>query len=228
MTATWKIWNTFSPCNFQNWNDFPSLSTTMIAQLKWKIISLVWIFPEQFITRTVLFFKNPAAKSPLLCLFTSVSERSLTPAPSKFTQENWFWKWIWKTMGEVDLDFKWAISPRKSVFPIKIAYPQSVFKSSVSLLYAYSESWIEVCPSFFFGQRQGDCDFQFKSDHMKGKNIWKIQFAKAITACIFASARRWKEIISECPPRFAMSLCSQASLLSWMSLLRFFDVKMLK
>ena len=70
MTATWKIWNTFSPCNFQNWNDFPSLSTTMIAQLKWKIISLVWIFPEQFITRTVLFFKNSSAKSLLPCSFT--------------------------------------------------------------------------------------------------------------------------------------------------------------
>ena len=118
MTATWKIWNTFSPCNFQNWNDFPSLSTTMIAQLKWKIISLVWIIPEQFITRTVLFLKNPSAKSPFPCLFAStiemvatLSARPLPTALSYFTQENWFWKWIWKTMGEVDLDFKWAISP---------------------------------------------------------------------------------------------------------------------
>ena len=127
MTATWKIWNTFSPCNFQNWNDFPSLSTTMIAQLKWKIISLVWIFPEQFITRTVLFLKICSPKSPLLCLFASTiemvatsSERPLPNSLSYFTQENWFWKWFWKTIGEVDLDFKWAISLGKLIFIIKI------------------------------------------------------------------------------------------------------------
>ena len=74
MTATWKIWNTFSPCNFQNWNDFPSLSTTMIAQLKWKIISFMWIFPEQFITRTVIILKNRSTKSPLPCLVSSMIE----------------------------------------------------------------------------------------------------------------------------------------------------------
>ena len=75
MTASWMksfwIWNSFFPCNFQYWNDFPSLSTTMISQLKWKIISLVWIFPEQFITRTVIFLKNRPAKTLLPCLFTS-------------------------------------------------------------------------------------------------------------------------------------------------------------
>ena len=38
------------------------------------------------------------------------SERHLPTALRNFTQENWFWKWIWKTMGEVDLDFKWAAS----------------------------------------------------------------------------------------------------------------------
>ena len=99
------------PCNFQNWNDFPSLSTTMIAQLKWKIISLVWIFPEQFITRTVIFLKNRPAKTLLPCLFTSKIRKLQRPLPtalSKFTQENWFWNWIWKTMGEFDLDFKCA------------------------------------------------------------------------------------------------------------------------
>ena len=57
------------PCNFQNKNDFPALSTTMISQLKWKTISPVWIFPEQFITRTVLFLKIRSSKSPLPCLF---------------------------------------------------------------------------------------------------------------------------------------------------------------
>ena len=124
MTATWKIWNTFSPCNFQNWNDFLSLSTTMIAQLKWKIISLVWIFPEQFITRTVIFLKIHSAKSKLPCLFASMikivptsSERPLPTAPSYFTQGNWFWKWLLKTMGKIDLDFKQSIRLRKSISP---------------------------------------------------------------------------------------------------------------
>ena len=127
MTATWKIWNTFSPCNFQNRNDFPALSYTIIAQLKWKIISPAWIFPEQFITRTVLFLKNRSAKSPLLCLFVSMikevrtpSERPLPTSLSKFTQGNRFWNWFWKTMGEVDLNFKWAISLRKEISSIKI------------------------------------------------------------------------------------------------------------
>ena len=150
MTATWKIWNTFSSCNFQNWNDFPSLSTTMIAQLKWKIISLVWIFPKQFITRTVLFFKNPAAKSPLLCLFTSVSERSLTPAPSKFTQENWFWNWFSKTMGEVDLDFKWAISLRKSIPPSKLFSRNWFSKAPQAFLMLNLSRGSEDCLSLFF------------------------------------------------------------------------------
>ena len=87
---------------------------------------------------------KPLRPSPLpskIDMDATPSQRSLPTAMSYFTQENSFWKWIWKTMGEVDLDFKWAN--------------------------AYSESWIEVCPSFFFDQRQGDCDFQFKSDHMR-------------------------------------------------------------
>ena len=127
MTATWKIWNTFSPCNFQNWNDFPSLSTTMIAQLKWKIISLVWIFPEQFITRTVIFLKIHSAKSKLPCLFASMikivptsSERPLPTSMGFFIQGNWFWNWFSMTTSEIDLNFKWAISLRESVFPIKM------------------------------------------------------------------------------------------------------------
>ena len=147
MTASWMksfwIWNSFFPCNFQNSNDFPSLSTTMIAQSKWKIISSAWIFPEQFITRTVLFLKICSPKSPLLCLFASTiemvatsSERSPPSSLSYFTQENWFWKWFWKTIGKIDLGFKWAISLIKSIFSIKIALLQSGFKSSASLLNA--------------------------------------------------------------------------------------------
>ena len=96
----------------------------MITQLNWKIISPVWIFPEQFITRTILFLKICSPKSPLLCLFASTikivptsSERPLPTAPSYFTQGNWFWKWFWKTMGEVDLDFKQSIRLRKSISP---------------------------------------------------------------------------------------------------------------
>ena len=147
MTATWKIilgiWNSISPCNFQNKKYFPALSDTIISQLKWKIISLVWIFPEQFITRTVLFLKICSPKSPLLCLFAStieiVATSSKCPPPSSlsyFTQENWFWKWFWKTIGKIDLGFKWAISLIKSIFSIKIALLQLVFKSSASLLNA--------------------------------------------------------------------------------------------
>ena len=138
-----SIWNSFSPCNFQNWNDFPSLSYTIISQLKWKIISLMWIFPEHFITRTVLFFKKTSAKSSPACLFAStidmvatLSARHLPTALSYFTQGNWFWNWLLKTMGKIDLDFKWTISLRKQIFIIKIALPQSIFKSSVSLLNA--------------------------------------------------------------------------------------------
>ena len=63
--------------------------------------------------------------------------------------------------------FQVGYQPKKINSSIKTVLPQLVFKSSASLLYAYSESWIEVCPSFFFDQRQGDRDFQFKSDHMR-------------------------------------------------------------
>ena len=180
MTATWKIWNTFSPCNFQNWNDFPSLSTTMIAQLKWKIISLVWIFPEQFITRTVLFFKNSSAKSLLPCSFTlkdwdscNAIRASSANYSEQFHSGELVLKMNLKDDGRSWFGFQMGYQPKKINSSIKTVLPQLVFKSSASL------------------------------------------FAKAITACIFASARRWKEIISECPPQFTMSLCSQASLLSW-------------
>ena len=123
MTATWKIifwiWNSFFSCNFQNWNDFPNLSDTIISQLKWKIISPVWIFREHFITRTAIFFKKSSAKSLLPYLFATASEHPLPTAPSYFTQENRIWNWFWKTIGKIDLGFKWAISLIKSIFSIK-------------------------------------------------------------------------------------------------------------
>ena len=50
------------------------------------------------------------------------SERPLPNSLSYFTQENWFWKWFWKTMGEVDLDFKWATSH----FPHQISLAMAV------------------------------------------------------------------------------------------------------
>ena len=142
------------------------------------------------------------------------SERSSANLSELFHSGKLVLKMNLKDDGRSWFGFQMGYQPKKINFSIAPALPQSIFKSSVSLLYAYSESWIEVCPSFFFCQEQGNSDFQFKSDHMKGKIIWKNQFVKAISAFIFASARRWKKIISECPPRFAMSLCSQASLLS--------------
>ena len=62
------------PCNFQNKINFPALTDTMITQLNWKIISSVWIFPEHFITRTVIFLKNCSAKTLLPCAFASTIE----------------------------------------------------------------------------------------------------------------------------------------------------------
>ena len=148
MTATWKIWNTFSPCNFQNWNDFPSLSYTIISQLKWKIISLMWIFPEHFITRTVLFFKKSSAKSSPACLFAStidmvatLSARPLPTALSNLTQGIWFWNWIWKTMSKVGLVFKLAISPRKFIF---IIINHKLWQKISSLL--PSLKWFSIAP----------------------------------------------------------------------------------
>ena len=46
--------------------------------------------------------------------------RPLPTVPSYFTQGNSFCNWFWKTMGEVDLDFKWAISPDNLFSPSKI------------------------------------------------------------------------------------------------------------
>ena len=78
------------------------------------------------ISRTI-YYEDGIIFENLLCLFASTiemvatsSERPLPNSLSYFTQENWFWKWFWKTIGEVDLDFKWAISLGKLIFIIKI------------------------------------------------------------------------------------------------------------
>ena len=147
----------------------------------------------------------PSSWSSKIEIVATSSERHLPTAMSYFNQENWFWKWIWKTMGEVDLDFKWAasnfphrISSAVAVVTIKIwshqpscnQFPKALPASSMLILSRKSD----VCFAFLFCQEQGYHQFQFYSHHMKGKILWKIQFAKAITACIFASARRWKKI----------------------------------
>ena len=171
MTASWMksfwIWNSFFSCNFQNKENFPALSYTMIAQLKWKIISLVWIFPEQFITRTVIFFENSlfkiATALPLCLRLGASSDNCFKP----FHSGNLVLKLILKDDRRSWFGSQVSYQPRKTNFHHQNSYLQSGFKSSASLLYAYSESWIEVCPSFFFDQRQGDRDFQFKSDHMR-------------------------------------------------------------
>ena len=70
------------------------------------------------------YFEFCSAKSPLPCIFASTieivatpSHRLLPPALSYFTQGIGFWNWFWKTIGKIDLDFKWAISLRKSIPP---------------------------------------------------------------------------------------------------------------
>ena len=144
MTATWKIifwiWNSFFSCNFQNWKDFPNLSDTIISQLKWKIISPVWIFREHFITKTAIFFKKSSAKSLLPFLFALKDWdncNALGASYANCSQLFHSWKlilnWFWKTMGEVDLDFKWAISLRKSIPPSKL----------------FSRNWFSKAPQAF-------------------------------------------------------------------------------
>ena len=62
---------------------------------------------------------RPVSLPSKIEIVATPSERPLPTAPSYFTQGNWFWKWFWKTMGEVDLDFKWAISLGKLIFIMK-------------------------------------------------------------------------------------------------------------
>ena len=117
-----------------------------------------------------------------LCLDDWDSCNALAPSSATcselFHSGNWFWKWIWKTMGEVDLDFKWAISrfPHQisstvAVVTIIIRLHQTPFDwfsqapTASSMLNLSRGS--EDCLAFFFCQKQGDCDFQFKSHRMR-------------------------------------------------------------
>ena len=50
---------------------------------------------------------RPVSLPTKIEIVATPSERPLPNSLSYFTQENWFWKWFWKTIGEVDLDFKW-------------------------------------------------------------------------------------------------------------------------
>ena len=65
------------------------------------------------------------------------------------------------------MDFKWAISLRKSIppslLPSRNRFSKALLASSMLNLGRKSED----CLAFFFCQEQGDCDFQFKSDHMR-------------------------------------------------------------
>ena len=76
---------------------------------------------------------RPVSLPSKIEIVATSSERHLPTAMSYFNQENWFWKWIWKTMGEVDLDFKWAISLRKSIPPSKL----------------FSRNWFSKAPQAF-------------------------------------------------------------------------------
>ena len=64
------------------------------------------------------------------------SERHLPTAMSNFTQGIWFWNWFWKTIGKIDLDFKWVISLKNQFSLSKLPTPQMLFTSSDSLLNA--------------------------------------------------------------------------------------------
>ena len=145
----------------------------------------MWIIPEQFITRTVIFLKISSSKSLLSYLFASMikevatpSQRTLPTSLSYFTQEIGFWKWFSMTTSEIDLNFKWAISlilhknsSTVTVVTIKNwshqpscnQFPKAPQASSMLILSSKSN----VCLAFFFCQEQGYCQFQIKSDHMR-------------------------------------------------------------
>ena len=131
------------PCNFQNKNDFPALSDTIISQMKWKIISLVWIFPEHFITRTVLFLKIQSAKSKLPCLFASTIEMVATSSEhfsancyELFHSGELVLKLVLKDDGQYWFGFQPSYQPRKTNFRHEKSYLQSDFNSSDSLINA--------------------------------------------------------------------------------------------
>ena len=106
------------------------------------------------------------------------SERPLPTTPSNFTQEIWCLNWFWKTICKIDLDFKWAAShfphiissavavvttENPSLLPSHKGFSKTPTASSMLNLSRGSED----CLAFFFCQKQGDCDFQFKSHRMR-------------------------------------------------------------
>ena len=70
-------------------------------------------------------------------------------------------------MGEVDLDFKWAISLRKSIPPSLLPSHKGFSKTPTASSMLNLSRGSEDCLAFFFCQKQGDCDFQFKSHRMR-------------------------------------------------------------
>ena len=137
------IWISFFPCNFQNKNNFPALTDTMISQLKWKIISSVWIFPKHFITKTVLFLKIRSAKSLLPCSFTlkdwdscNAIRASSANYSEQFHSGELVLKMNLKDDGRSWFGFQMGYQPKKINSSIKTVLPQLVFKSSASLLNA--------------------------------------------------------------------------------------------
>ena len=95
---------------------------------------------------------RPVSLPSKIEIVATPTERPLPTAMSNFTQENWFWKWIWKTMGEVDLDFKWAaslflhnISSTVAVVTIKIWSHQP---SRNRFSKAPSASSMELCENY--------------------------------------------------------------------------------
>ena len=65
------------------------------------------------------------------------------------------------------MDFKWAISLRKSIPPSLLPSLKWFSKTPQASSTLNLSSQIEVCLTFFFCQEQGDCDFQFKSHRMR-------------------------------------------------------------
>ena len=74
---------------------------------------------------------RPVSLPSKIEIVATPSERPLPTSLSKFTQGNRFWNWFWKTMGEVDLNFKWAISLGKLIFIIKNRKPWHKFHRSL-------------------------------------------------------------------------------------------------
>ena len=104
-------------------------------------------------------------------------------------------------MGKADLDFRRAISLRKSFFSFKMSSRNRFSKAlpAFSMLNLSRQS--EVCPAFFFCQEQGDRRFQFKSNHMKKKfrgdlhSLWWIYLFRQALPLIICNGHRTPEKI---------------------------------